>query len=150
MREEYNILKNKFGLPDFEELDKFFEIRGIDKEDDILREISKKILNSVDNYLDILEDMVQPDSRYYTLKEANFLGKSERSIINAIYSKLMYFNRAGIILNLDYSSDRCAKLINDFYKEWSLMSKELIPVINLLKESWSKKTEARQDRGYFG
>ena len=43
VKKEYDVLKKKYNLPDFEALDKEFEISTIEKPDFLLRNIKKKI-----------------------------------------------------------------------------------------------------------
>lgn len=149
MKKKFDLLKEKFDLPDFESLNRDFEISSIDDED-ILREICKKMVNTGDFYINFLEDIIQPDSRFYTLKEANFLDKNHRVLVNDIYSKLVYFNRLSIELHLDYSQESAVSFIKAFFVEWQLLKKKLLPIIKILKDSWSKKTEIKVDGGYFG
>lgn len=150
MKKEYETLKTKFDLPNYEELNKDFDTHSISKEDDIIREILKKVLGVIENHIGILEDIIQPDSRFHTLKEANVLGKSERQLVNNNYNKLMYFNRAGIELQLNYSEEEAANFIKKVFLDWQIIKNELLMIIKILKESWSKNTETKPERGYFG
>ncbi len=150
MKKEYVVLKEKYGLPDFDDVDRDFEIYSISKDDDLIREILKKMFGVVDFYINFLEDIIQPDSRFYTLKEANVLGKSERALVNATYNKLLYLHRKNVELSLDYEEKKAAKFIVQVFEEWQIVRRDLLPVVSLLKESWSKKVEEKHDGGYFG
>ena len=150
MKEKYLGLKKKHNLPSFDDLNRDFEIQSISKDDDVLREILKKMGGVVEFHIGVLEDIIQPDSRYYALKEANFLDKTQRDMANLLYGKLMYLNRKSIELNLDYSEDGAASFIIKMFEDWQTIKKELLPIIVTLKESWSKKTEIKLDGGYFG
>lgn len=150
MKKEYELLKTKFEMPSYDELNKDFDIYSVSSDDDIIREILKKVLGVIDNYTDLLEDIIQPDSRFHTLKEANVLGKSERQLVNFNYNKLMYFNRAGVELQLNYSEEEAANFIKKVFFDWQAIKKDLLKIVNILKESWSKNTETELERGYFG
>jgi len=150
MKKEYEILRNKHNLPSYKELNIDFEICSISKEEDILKEIVKKILYVIDNYINLLEDIIQPDSRFYNMKEANVLDANSRLIVKKIYHRLVYTNRASIELNLDYTDEKASQFIKNTYEEWQTTKKELRLIFTTLKESWSKETETKPDGGYFG
>ena len=149
MEKKYLELKEKFHLPSFTDLSRDFDVYDI-SDDDLLKEIVKKMVNVIDHYVNLLEDIIQPDSRFYSLKEANVLEKESRVVVNQIYNKLMQYNRASILLNLSFSEGDAANFINDFFSDWQLIKKELFPIFQELKNSWSKKTETKHDGGYFG
>ena len=150
MKKEYAVLKDKYGLPEYDDLNRDFKIYSVSEEDDIVHEVLKKMINVVDFYINFLEDIIQPDSRFYTLKEANVLGTSERLIVNNAYSKLLYLNRRSIELHLQYAEVDAAKFIKNLFVEWQVIKKDLLPVVTLLKDSWLKKSEIKLDEGYFG
>lgn len=150
MEKKYLGFKEKFNLPSFADLSRDFDVYDVSKEDDLLKEIVKKMVNVIDHYVNLLEDIIQPDSRFYSLKEANVLEKESRVVVNQIYNKLMQYNRASILLNLSFSEEGAATFINDFFSDWQLIKKELFPIFQELKNSWSKKTETKHDGGYFG
>jgi hypothetical protein len=150
MKKQYEELKSKYDLPSYADINKDFEIYTISKEDDLLKEILKKMDGAMDVYISLLEDMIQPDARFYTLKESNILDVDSRLIVNKTYNKLLFLNRANIELHLDYSEEKAVQFIKNLYEEWQTIKKELLPIIRLLKESWAKNTEIKPDRGYFG
>ncbi|MCC7574214.1 hypothetical protein KO361_01340 [Candidatus Woesearchaeota archaeon] len=150
MKKQYEEIRKKHDLPSYEELNKDFEIYSISKEDDIIREILKKMSNTIDFYINMLEDIIQPDSRFYTLKESNIVDKNLRIEVNKTYNKLMFLNRTNIELHLDYEEEKATQLIKNLFVEWQTIKKELIPVVKTLKESWLKNAEIKPERGYFG
>ena len=150
MRKEYDLLKSEFNLPSFDDLNKDFDIEDISKDDNILREIVKKINGVVDFYINFLEDVIHPDSRYYSLKEANVLDKDLRLLAVKIYNKLMYLNRSGLSLNLDYSKKDASLRIINVFNEWQSLKKDLLSIVIVLKDSWLNHNEAKHDGGYFG
>jgi hypothetical protein len=150
MRKEYDLLKSEFNLPSFDDLNKDFDIEDISKDDNILREIVKKMNIVVDFYINFLEDVIHPDSRYYSLKEANVLDKELRMLAVKIYNKLMYLNRAGLSLYLNYSKQGASLRIVNVFNEWQLLKKDLFSIVVVLKDSWLNNNETKQDGGYFG
>ncbi|MFP4568316.1 MAG: hypothetical protein ACLFN8_05215 [Candidatus Woesearchaeota archaeon] len=150
MKKEYLKLKEEFSLPDYDLLNDDFEIYTISKEDNLIREIIKKMSGVVDFYIDVLEDIIQPDSRFYTLKEANVLNKDERRVVSLNYSKLMYLNRRNLEIHLDFSEAVGAEFISNLFDEWQNIKKELLPIIIKLKESWLIEQDSKPVGGYFG
>ncbi len=150
MKKTYKELQEKYSLPSYEELNKDFDIYSISKEDDLIKEIIKKIEDVLETYVSLLEDIIQPDSRYYILKEANVLDAKTRKKVNQIYAKLLYLNRFGIEIDLDYSEEKAIEYIKITNKEWQELKKEILPIIKTLKESWANQTETKNEGGYFG
>lgn len=150
MEKKYLEIKEKYGLPNLDELSRDFDVYDISKDDDVLKEIIKKMVGVIDNYVNLLEDIIQPDSRFYSLKEANVLEKESRLVVTQCYNKLMHHNRSFIILNLSFSEEKAAIFLNNFFSDWQKIKQDLLPIFEELKKSWSKKTETKHDGGYFG
>ncbi|MCF7865919.1 hypothetical protein K9L67_02580 [Candidatus Woesearchaeota archaeon] len=150
MKEEYKKLQVKYGLPSYEELAKYFLIEGIDEEDNILKEVSKKMFNKVDFLADIVESLIQPDSSISTMHEASNLSKETRANLKVYYRKLMSMNRTLLISNLEFEENDSAEKIKSVFADWLLIKDELIALLREIKETWSRDYEIKEDRGYFG
>ncbi|MFW6283282.1 MAG: hypothetical protein ACOC1P_04495 [Minisyncoccales bacterium] len=150
MKNNYEELQKKYTLPAYEELNKDFEIYSISKEDDLIRELLKKIRDVIDFYIDLLEGIIQPDSTYYVLKEANAIDSQTRNQVNTTYAKLLYINRENIEIHLDYNEKKATEFILKTHNEWQEIKKELMPIIKTIKESWAHNKETKNEGGYFG
>jgi len=150
MNKKYEELKQKYNLPNFNELNSDFELYSIDEDDDLVREILKKIYEKVDSYTKFLEDLLQPDSRLSLMREASTLTPVDQALITKLHMKGMLITRELLELNLEYTEAVAAKIIKNDYEEWQKMKLELKKIVIKLKESWMKEIKTEQDRGYFG
>ena len=85
IKKKFEILKKKYTLPSFEELDKEFEISRIEEDELILQDIKKKIIDKIYYYSEILEDLMEPDSRIRTLHELSVFNDLEKEDNFIIY-----------------------------------------------------------------
>ncbi|PIN81357.1 hypothetical protein COV13_01420 [Candidatus Woesearchaeota archaeon CG10_big_fil_rev_8_21_14_0_10_32_9] len=150
MNEKYEELKKKYDLPNFKELDSDFELYSIDEDDDLIREILKKIYEKVDSYTKFLEDLLQPDSRISLMREASTLTPVEQALVTKLHMNGMLITRELLEVNLEYDETIAAKIIKKDYEDWQKMKLELKKIVIKLKESWMKEIKTEQDRGYFG
>lgn len=150
MKNKYEELQKTYALPPYEELNRDYELYSISKDDDLIKEIIKKIKDVIDFHIDLLEDIIQPDSTYYVLKEANVIDTQTRQNVNKIYSKLIRINRENIELHLDYNEQKATEFILKTHNEWQEIKKEILPIIKKLKESWANNKEPKNEGGYFG
>ena len=150
-KEEYEKLKVKYALPEYELIDKDFEIGTIDAEDNILREILKSIHDQIDAYNRILENLIQPDSKLCDMKEAGELSKEDQALIVEMYRKGMLLSRNILLLDLDYEEKETAKAITQLFSEWEEMKKDIRKILEKMRDTW--KVHSEQEKyggGYFG
>ena len=62
MKEKYEKLAKQHGLPSYADMVKHFEIDSIGKDDNVLREIMKKMYEKIDYYTNTLESLIQPEA----------------------------------------------------------------------------------------
>ncbi|MEM4263922.1 MAG: hypothetical protein QW666_03460, partial [Candidatus Woesearchaeota archaeon] len=94
VKKEYELLKKKYNLPDFELLDNEFEISTIEKPDFLLRSIKKKICEKMDFAAELLAKLIQPETTCIAdLYEYRCFNDAEKKEIFALYSKILYLQR---------------------------------------------------------
>jgi septation ring formation regulator EzrA len=150
LREEYSKLKEKYSLPDYEALNRDFEIENIESDENILREILREIHNRVEFYSGILEGLIQPDSKLCDMKEAGNLGEEDQVNITEIYRKCMLINRTLLLSNLDYAPESAAKEISEISKEWQSIKKELKLILSKMRDTWKQEGKKEAHGGYYG
>jgi hypothetical protein len=151
LKEEYSKLKTTHSLPDYELLDKDFEIGDIEPEDNILREILKSIHGHAESYTRLLEGLIQPDSKLGDMKEASNLTPEDQALITELYRKGMLLNRSILLVDLDFEEKKAAAMIIHAYTEWQDMKKDMKKILEKMKSTWeSGSTEKKYGGGYFG
>ena len=150
MKDKYMVLQEKYGLPSYEDLAKYFSIENIDEEDNILKEICKKMFNKIEFLADFVESLIQPDSSISTMHEASNLSKDARKNLKIYYRKLMGMSRDLLISNLEFEEEDAAKNINNIFERWLNIKDEIKELLSELRDTWSRDYEIKEDRGYFG
>ena len=151
IKDQYNLLKSKYNLPVFNEIDHVFEISIIDNEHFLLREIRKIIIAKIKSFTDILEDIIHPNSTVSAYHECRFFSEDEKKQLYDLYGKLMGVIRTSNMLEVDSSDELEARFINDSFNAWPIMKKDLAVIMKKLRDCWSAEEIA--DTGtsrYFG
>ncbi|MFH1064416.1 MAG: hypothetical protein V1729_05020 [Candidatus Woesearchaeota archaeon] len=150
MEKLYKGLKEKHSLPDFDTLNQEFEISLIEEEDFFLRSIRKNIIEKIDFTLDILDDILHPESGFSSYKESGAFSDGDRDDIFKLYRQLMFFKRLSTELSFGDSDAKNAKFVTDFMAEWPKMKETVLVFVKKLKESWQGEIAKKEIVGYLG
>jgi hypothetical protein len=151
IEDQYKKLKSKYNLPKFEDLDKEFEISTIENDKFLIRGIIDKIIDRIDFFSKILEDLLQPDaSLLRSMHEARFFEEQDKKDIYELYKKLMGISRESFEVSLKRDEKEEALFINKVFDEWKELKINLLRVVNKMKDSWKKETDIKEDLGYLG
>lgn len=150
IKEKYSELKKEFSnLPEYKELDNEFEISDIEGSF-ILRNIRRKIIEKVECYSKIIEELLQPENNLINMYETKVFADSEKEDIYNILKKLMFFTRLSAETALKAEEKEDVDFLVNFYKEWIELKPDLLRLVSRIKDSWEKETELKEDLGYFG
>ena len=139
MKSKYENLKEKYNLPEYNDLDKEFSIEDIEG-NNILGEIRKKMSEKVIIYIKFLEDILQPDTTLSSFYECTVLNSDlEKKKAFELYKKLMILDRSSLETCLLSSSESEAKFINQTFEEWFKIKQELIKLLNQVINIWKKE-----------
>lgn len=150
MEKEYSKLKEKFNLPTYAQLAKDFDIENIDEDENILKEIIKKVYSKFESYASLFESLLQPDGNLSTMHEASHLSKEQIDLVKILFRRLMLMQRKINENVLEYDENVFAENIKKSYELWQELKPEIKVILSALKESWTKDTVIKEDRGYFG
>jgi hypothetical protein len=150
LKEEYAVLQEKYDLPNFEDLDRDFEISDIDTDKNILREIIKEMHSQIEFYSRILESIIQPDSKFADMKEAENFTADDHKIIYEIYRNFMFINRTLILTNLEYSQESASREISNAYSNFQDIKKNLLFILTKMKDTWKIEKQKEPHGGYYG
>jgi hypothetical protein len=150
LKAKYEPLQKKYGLPSFEQLDREFEIGGIEAEDSPLREIRKKIDDKLKAMRSLLEEVLQPEANLAGIYESRAFSESEKKELFELYRKIMSKERQCMQLLIKNDEQADAAFIKSFSAEWETLKKELAGAADKLRDYWENEKEEHEKLGYFG
>jgi len=150
IRKEYEALKKKYKLPEFEQLDKNFEISCIEHAKLLHVNIRKRIVEKIETFCDVLENLIHPNTDITSMYEDKFFSDKEKEKMFDLYKKLMVFARKALQLSIEADEKEDAEFIRDISTEWRGIKEEFHKITNKLKESWEKEIESESKMEYLG
>jgi len=120
LKENYEKVKKKYKLPTFEELDDEFEIRKIDYDSNLIKEI-----------------------------ESNFFNEEDIHNMVIFYKKIWHLLHIGVNASLSSEADE-AKFVNDMWLEWPKLKKKAKHFSDKLMESWAQAEKDDAPLNYTG
>ena len=135
----YNELRQKYDLPEFEALDFAFEISKVEEENYYIRDIRRHIIEKIRIFVDILEDLIHPNSTVSSYHECKFFDDQEKKTIYDLYGRLMVYIRKSNLLDLEEDDANDAEFIRDIFSSWDGIKKDLRNIIVKLHDCWSKE-----------
>jgi len=150
IRKKYDELKEKYTLPDFEELNKEFELSTIEYEEFLLSRIRKRITDKINAMCEFLEDLLSPDTAIANIYEYKAFNDNERKKIFELYKKLKVLEKLSLELSLNHDEKKDAEFIGDVFSSWDKIKDEIIGFIKKIKCFWENKSAKEYKAGYFG
>ena len=148
VEEEYN--KFKYKLPNFKDLDSEFEISFIKDKPFLLRGIRRRITEKIILFCRVIESLIYPtQGNIITATESKNFDDKQKDKMGQIYRKLMTFERQSLILDVDASDKGDVEYINEVFKYWGKLKKEMVNIVEIMKKSWFEEEEADKNN-YFG
>ncbi len=151
IKNKYEKLKKKFNLPDYNEVDNELEISSLETEEFLLREIRKKISERIETITTEFGTILQPSAEsLVSMHECKFFGDKDKKKMIDIYKKLMMLSRQALEADVERDDKADASLINDFFKAWKSLKKDILVFMKKMKTCWEKETEIEEKLEYFG
>lgn len=152
MEKAYNKIKKDFNLPDFDILNKEFEIGTMEPEGFLLREIKRKINEKLSSARDFLTALIQPETTSLVdLYECRCFDDEAKTRIFALFSKVMHLKRKINESELVLDDDVDAEIIKEAAKNWPKIREQMIPFVKELKVCWEKTPESDKiSKEYLG
>jgi len=152
LKKDYEKLRVKYKLPDFDELNVEFEIEKLsDRETDfLLRSLRRTMVEKVAVVLRFLEIIVNPSegqAPIYVFSVIKNLSPEMKAVVEKIYKALTVIELGSINLDIDYDEKNEAKFIKDVYSGWPAVKKDLKEITKKLGVVW---THEKMHDGYFG
>ena len=109
-------------LPGFDELDNEFEISNIE-DSFILRGIRRRIVEKVEFYAKLVEDLLQPEANLTNMYECRDCDDKEE--IYFLFKKLMFFSRFSAEVSLKCDENEDVRFLCEFFKAWNSLKPDL-------------------------
>ncbi|MBD3303631.1 hypothetical protein GF343_00650 [Candidatus Woesearchaeota archaeon] len=135
----YAKLKKEFDLPDFDFLNKEFEIATIEPDGFLLREIKRKIKDRLNYASDILNKIIQPETAALSdLYEYRCFDDEDKQKIFELFSRILYLSRKIVESEFLLDEKKDAEIIKEVAEKWPDIRKEMIPFVKSLEACWQE------------
>lgn len=152
LKQDYKKIQRIHNLPDFDKLNAEFSIEKIaeNETDFLVREVARIVAEKFSNYLRFVELILNPvNSPMFVFSILKTMGENEKRKFSEIYKELAKIELDLVELDVDFSEKKEADFINNSYKKWMIMKKDLLEVIEKIKANWDNKSE-NNNKAYFG
>jgi hypothetical protein len=149
LKEQYERIRQLHGLPDYSKINSVFEIESIETDTFLLRSIRRHIIEIVKVYIEILEDIIHPNSTVSAFHECKFFDEDKKTVYD-IYGKLMSRLRSSNILDIMQDDKKDALFINDMYADWPSIKADLLSILTRLERCWVEEEMTDKTVSYFG
>jgi hypothetical protein len=152
LKKEYEVLKKKYDLPDFKDLNEDFSIEKIaESETEILiREVRKFMGDKMLNYMRFIENLLNPvNVPMFIFSIIKLLDAEEKKGLSEIYKELMKKEIQFIELDLEFDEKKEVEFIKNAYEFWQGIKKDMLKIIDKINKKWDNKFEVNS-KGYFG
>ncbi|MBI4154960.1 hypothetical protein HY498_02665 [Candidatus Woesearchaeota archaeon] len=152
LKEAYEILRKKYNLPNFNDLNNEFEISSIKKPsiEFLLRVIRRRITDKLAMFCNILQALIMPNTgSAVNLHEIKFFTEEDRVKIEKLLSDMMYLERKSLLLDINSKENVEAEFLKTTMEYWPRFSLEMMRIVDKMSSGW--KTEEKTDKTqYFG
>lgn len=152
LKKQYEVLKKKYSLPSFQNLNEDFDIeKTAEKETElVLREIRKIVMDKAIAYLRFIEMLINPSNApMFFMALTKSFTIEDRKVMEKIYSKLGEFELDVIEIDNEYSEKNEAEFISKTYKEWQKIKQDMKKIIEALRRGWRSKSN-KKTKNYLG
>ncbi|MEM2874117.1 MAG: hypothetical protein QW063_01545 [Candidatus Nanoarchaeia archaeon] len=137
LKEEYEKIRKQYKLPSFDELDREFELRKIDCDANLIKEIRRNILHKIDNIIGLLEPILDPKHTLHSFVETKIFEKHNVEAMFAFYKKLWYLIHKGI--QVSYVSEKAeVDFIKEMWEVWPELKKQAAEYAKQIADGWAK------------
>ena len=152
LKEQYEVLRKKYGLPSFSELNVLFEIEEIDINTEfLLRKIRRAVYEKLMNYTRFIEVILNPtNASLFFFKLIKRLDSDDLEELSQIYDSLGKFEIEIVKLDLDYDEKDEAEFVQKAFGIFNEeLRKKLLSVINKISKD-AEDLKRKNNGSYFG
>ena len=151
VKKEYNKFKDKYDLPNLDELNNIFELDVIEKKDFLLRNIRRRMIDKLNFCSKIIESVIYPNlSSLVEIHDTKFFNEDEKNKLSKIYEKIIVYEKRSLVLDNSTTEKEDSLFIKNLFKEWDIIKKDVEEVLRKIEKCWTKKEEKPEGNAYFG
>lgn len=155
IKKEYQTLAKKYKLPDYEALDKEFEllyVMDVKEIKYVLRFIRRRINDKVAWACSMIQSILQPNpGSLVNLQESSCFSKDDKQKLYTMLRSLMQLERQSLLLDINLDEKGDAGFIGDSFKQWNSFKKNISWIAEKMYEHWKTVREEKKERDqYFG
>lgn len=151
LKKEYGVLKEKYGLPSFDEISEDFDIEKLDDKETshLMREIRRVLMDKLSAYLNLFENLVNPSGPpMFIFSALRSMDNSNKPKLREIYKRLSKIQIGSMKLDTIYNEDLEAKFVKDIFSSWQEIKKEIYTVFDDFDKNFDKENGSKESR-YF-
>ena len=151
IKAKYEKARKKYSLPKFEDIDREFEIRLIDDQGFIIKEVRRAILTHIQNLGNFFMPVLDPHpSELHSLVEMSAFNKHEKDKLFLFYKKLYHLIHKGITTSV-ISEKAETDFIKEVWKLWPQIKKEAKSYMDKITAEWANhRKKDKIDVHYLG
>ncbi|MBW2999182.1 hypothetical protein KY339_00790 [Candidatus Woesearchaeota archaeon] len=151
MKQSYEKLRKEYpGLPEFDELNREFEVSVLEDTDFLLSDVRKKITEKLEFFQKVLECIFQPEPTICNLSECKGFGEEEKTELFEVYKKIMVLTKDSQLASIRAEEKEHADFTISVFKDWKKIKQKMIYVLDRMKSSWKSETTLKDELGYLG
>ena len=155
LKKEYDILAKKYNLPDYEDLDKEFELLYVMDIKEIkypLRFVRRRINDKMAWACTMIQSILQPNpGSLVNLQESNCFTKDDKQKLFAALKDMMQLERKSLLLDINFNEKEDATFIAEAFNRWLTVKKDVSWMAEKMHQYWTTMEEEKKTTDhYFG
>jgi len=150
LKENYEKLQKKYGLPGFEEINKDFEIEKLKSGSFMLKDIRRNMVEKIASVIKLFEMLMNPTSApmfmFAVLK--NMKNDTKKHIEN-LYKELTSVTISMVKLDISFDEKSEAEAVKSIFKKWMSCKGQIVSICNSMEDAW-KESSKKSDKSYLG
>lgn len=152
LKQEYEVLRKKYSLPEFKFMNETFEIETIPSEETelFIKRIRKNITEKISSGLRAMEMFLNPQpTPIFLFKIIKSFSQDDKAIIEELYYKFTCFEIEAFGLENEYNEKKEIEFIKQVAKDWPEISSNLDKIYKSMK-LYNTTESKKSEKSYFG
>ena len=151
IKKEYEKIKDKYNLPDFNLLNAEFEFKPMQVDSSVIKHIARRMGEKVVYFSRGIDAVLFSFGNSLVLSYENkMLDEEEKKKIIELHKRIMFFDRGIWVLDIEENEEEDIKYIKELWKEWFDLKKEVLEYAKKIRDGWKKEYSNEKSGDYFG